>query len=117
MPVKGEPTMNTAVLQAAAKAVEMAHEESFFNPVKIITDSQFLLRSISEIYVGLSHDWYDVDGPTLANRDEWCELDVRRLLFDDDIIFQYAKPNSGNHGNDMANKLAKQGALVYKKWF
>ncbi|KAI8430090.1 hypothetical protein MSG28_000511 [Choristoneura fumiferana] len=112
-PVSGRATNNCGEIQAASLAIKMALKNGV-NKLAINTDSQFLIKSATQWIPGWKRrGWKLASGEPVKNEADFRELDsVQNKL---EIKWNYVKAHDGLHGNEMADKLAKEGAAKYDK--
>lgn len=99
-----------AAVYAIKKAKEIGIEK-----LCIATDSQFLISSIEKWIRGWKRNgWKTSSGQAVKNYDEFIELD--KLLEDKSVNIKWVhvKGHKGIHGNEMADKLARDGAEKYR---
>lgn len=112
-PVEGRPTNNSGEIQAAIKAIENA-EMYNIKKLKIFTDSQFLINAACLwIKNWKKSGWKLSTGKSVVNQKDFKRLDE---LLNKEIIVQfcYIPAHQGFHGNEEADKLAKEGASRYR---
>jgi ribonuclease HI len=111
-PVEGRPTNNCGEIQAAISAIEYAQIYKI-KKLKIFTDSQFLINAACLwIKNWKKKNWKLSTGKSVVNVKDFKRLDE---LLNKDIIVQfcYIPAHKGFHGNEEADKLAKEGASRY----
>ncbi|XP_037888460.1 ribonuclease H1 [Glossina fuscipes] len=116
-PVTGRVTNNVGEIQAAIYAVKTAQKLGI-NKLCISTDSQFLINAVTLWIKGWkAKNWHLKSGDRVKNEVDFKELD--NLLQDQslDVKWNYVKAHKGIKGNEMADKLAKTGAEIYKRVF
>ena len=90
-------------LKAAIEAVKVMYVPS--RTLKIITDSKYVMKGISEWVFGWERKgWTTSTGEPVANLELWKEL--RDLTRGNAIAFEWVKGHSGNEGNEEADRLA-----------
>ncbi|XP_037778059.1 ribonuclease H1-like [Penaeus monodon] len=112
-PVRGRPTNNTAEIQAATYALELAHA-SGFDKVAIHTDSQFMINCMTSwLKSWKRNNWKKKDGEPVKNKEDLMDLDKASegLM----VKWVHVKGHSGNVGNEEADRLAREGAKLYKQ--
>ncbi|KAK7070600.1 Ribonuclease H1 [Halocaridina rubra] len=111
-PVRGRATNNMAEIQAATYAVELA-EASGFKKVSVHTDSQFMINCMTQWLKGWKKkNWVKSDGEPVKNKDELIALD--KACDGLAVKWVYVKGHDGHEGNEEADRLARQGAKLYK---
>lgn len=111
-PVVGRATNNTAEIQACIAAIEIALANDV-KALKIYTDSQFVINSITMwIKKWKLNNWKIASGAEVKNKEDFQKLDslcsqLRR------IEWEHVNGHVGIHGNEEADKLARNGALSY----
>ncbi|XP_012277947.1 ribonuclease H1 [Orussus abietinus] len=111
-PVDGRPTNNMAEIQAVTLAARQAHKEGI-QKLKINTDSRFLISCITEwMPKWKKRGWMTVGNKPVINK---CELlEMEEALSSLSIKWNHVRGHQGIHGNEMADKLARAGAELYK---
>ncbi|KAL1512778.1 hypothetical protein ABEB36_002309 [Hypothenemus hampei] len=111
-PVRGKPTNNNAEIQAATEALRLLQSLGY-TKAKIYTDSQFTINCITNwIKRWKKNNWKVANGGAVKNKECLVELDQLCQQFDD-IKWEYCAGHQGIHGNEEADKLARQGASKY----
>ncbi|XP_042232542.1 ribonuclease H1-like isoform X1 [Homarus americanus] len=111
-PVKGRATNNTAEIQAASFALELA-KASGFSKVSIHTDSQFMINCMTSwLKNWKKKNWVKSDGEPVKNKEDLIALDAASE--DLAVKWVHVKGHAGHEGNEIADKLARQGAKLYK---
>ncbi|XP_050715109.1 ribonuclease H1-like isoform X2 [Eriocheir sinensis] len=111
-PVKGRATNNMAEIQAATYALELA-QAAGFTKVAVHTDSQFMINCASSWMKNWKKKgWVKSDGEPVKNKEELIVLDaaMEGLV----VKWVHVKGHAGHEGNEEADKLARQGAKLYK---
>ncbi|XP_049829957.1 ribonuclease H1-like [Schistocerca gregaria] len=110
-PVVGRPTNNTAEIQAATYAVETA-KKAGVKKLLVHTDSNFLISCITQwIKKWKKNDWRVQGGEPVKNKDDLIVLDNK--LQGIDVKWNHVRGHCGLHGNEMADRLAREGAKRY----
>ncbi|KAI8118958.1 ribonuclease H1 isoform X1 [Lucilia cuprina] len=116
-PVNGRVTNNVGEIQAAIYAIKAAKRLGI-TKLCISTDSQFLINSITLWIKGWkAKDWRLKNGDPVKNLTDFLELDS--LLEDDKILIKwnYVKAHKGIKGNEMADRLAREGSEIYRRMY
>uniref|UniRef100_A0A1A9WGL9 Ribonuclease H n=1 Tax=Glossina brevipalpis TaxID=37001 RepID=A0A1A9WGL9_9MUSC len=116
-PVTGRVTNNVGEIQAAIYAVRTAKSLGI-DKLCISTDSQFLINAVVHWIKGWkTKNWRLHNGDRVKNEVDFKVLD--NLLEDKtiDVNWNHVKAHRGIKGNEMADKLAKTGAEIYKRTF
>lgn len=114
-PVEGRVTNNVGEIQAAIYAIKTALDLGI-QKLCISTDSQFLINSITLWVAGWKkRDWKLKNNQPVKNVVDFKELD--NLLQNNSITvkWNYVEAHKGIEGNEMADKLARQGSAIYKE--
>ncbi|XP_017061356.1 ribonuclease H1 [Drosophila ficusphila] len=114
-PVEGRVTNNVGEIQAAIYAIKTALDLGI-KKLCISTDSQFLINSITLWVAGWKkRDWKLKNNQPVKNVVDFKELD--ELLQNNNIAvkWNYVEAHKGIEGNEMADKLARQGSALYKE--
>lgn len=107
-PVQGRQTNNTAEIQAAACAIDLARKAGIDRLV-INTDSQFLISCITVwIHKWKKSNWKLSDGEPVKNKEDLIALE--QAMEGMNIRWNHIRGHKGNHGNEMADSLARAGA-------
>ncbi|XP_071569064.1 ribonuclease H1-like [Temnothorax nylanderi] len=111
-PVEGRATNNMAEIQAVTVAARQA-KKAGIKKLKINTDSKFLISCITRWMQSWKRKgWKTVQGKPVINKTELLEMEEE--LNSLTIAWKHVKGHDGIHGNEMADKLARDGALRYK---
>ncbi|TDG48945.1 hypothetical protein AWZ03_004629 [Drosophila navojoa] len=114
-PVLGRVTNNVGEIQAAIYAIKTALDLGI-KKLSISTDSQFLINSITKWVPGWKRrGWLLPNMTPVKNVADFKELD--ELLQNEDIRvkWNYVEAHNGIKGNEMADKLARQGSQLYRE--
>ncbi|XP_055374371.1 ribonuclease H1 [Condylostylus longicornis] len=113
-PVSGRPTNNVGEIQASIYAVKLALDLGI-EKLCISTDSQFLINSITQWVKGWKKNgWRKKDGTMVKNSEDFKELNALLEKNKIEIKWNYVKGHEGIIGNEKADKLARQGAQMYR---
>ncbi|XP_078037200.1 ribonuclease H1-like [Augochlora pura] len=106
-PVFGRTTNNNAEIQAVTIAARKAKEVGV-EKLKIITDSKFLIQCIT-IWMPKwkKNGWKTAAGRPVVNKVELLEMEEALNLLE--IVWEHVNGHQGIYGNEMADKLAKEG--------
>ncbi|XP_043662185.1 ribonuclease H1 isoform X1 [Drosophila teissieri] len=113
-PVEGRVTNNVGEIQAAIHAIKTAIDLGI-QKLCVRTDSQFLINSITLWVEGWKkRGWKLKNNQPVKNVVDFKELD--KLLQNNNITvkWNYVEAHKGIEGNEMADKLARQGSAMYK---
>lgn len=79
----------------------------------IFTDSQYVYKGITVwIHAWKQNNWQKKSNQTMiANVDLWKQLD-ELVLKNKHVQFDWVKAHKGNHGNEMADSLARKAMLL-----
>lgn len=109
-PVSGRATNNVGEIQASIKAIKKA-QNCKIPRLNIFTDSQFLINSVCKwMSSWKKNDWKLATGKQVANKIDFMVLDKLMDSGSTIIKWTYVPAHSGYHGNEEADKLAKEGA-------
>ncbi|KAH0948776.1 hypothetical protein HN011_005034 [Eciton burchellii] len=112
-PVEGRPTNNMAEIQAVTIAAKQA-KKAGIKKLKINTDSKFLISCITQwMPQWKKKGWKTKNDKPVKNKIELLEME--KELKSLDIAWNHVNGHIGIHGNEMADRLARQGCLQYKK--
>lgn len=113
-PVKGRATNNSGEIQAAIKAIQDAQEHSI-KRLNIFTDSHFLINSVCKwMSSWKTRGWMLSNGKPVINVTDFKKLDELIQSGKTLIKWSYIAAHRGHTGNEMADKLAKEGAQKQK---
>lgn len=112
-PVSGRATNNCGEIQAATRAIKVALQNGV-KKLSINTDSKFVINSVTKWMPAWKRKgWKLASGEPVKNEKDFKDLDsVRHKL---QIKWNYVEAHKGIHGNEMADELAKAGAVMYSK--
>ncbi|KYQ57390.1 Ribonuclease H1 [Trachymyrmex zeteki] len=111
-PVDGRPTNNVAEIQAVTVAVRQA-KKAGIKKLKINTDSKFLISCITQwMPAWKRRGWKTVDNKPVINTIELLEME--KELENLTVAWNHVNGHIGIYGNEMADKLAREGCLRYK---
>ncbi|KAH8372665.1 hypothetical protein KR009_002384 [Drosophila setifemur] len=114
-PVQGRVTNNVGEIQAAIHAIKTAQDLGI-QKLCICTDSQFLINSITLWVAGWKRrDWKLKNNQPVKNVVDFKELDELLQKKDVQVKWNYVEAHKGIQGNEMADKLARQGSALYKE--
>ncbi|XP_076654674.1 ribonuclease H1 isoform X2 [Halictus rubicundus] len=106
-PVVGRQTNNNAEIQAVTMAARKA-KEAGVTKLKIITDSQFLIKCINQWMPKWKRNgWKTAENKPVINKVELLEME--EALKSLNIAWKHVNGHVGIHGNEMADKLARAG--------
>ncbi|XP_012216204.2 ribonuclease H1-like isoform X1 [Linepithema humile] len=111
-PVEGRPTNNMAEIQAVMVAAKQA-KKAGIKKLKINTDSKFLISCITQwMPRWKKRGWTTVNNKPVINKIELLEME--KELESLTIAWNHVNGHVGIYGNEMADKLAREGCLQYK---
>lgn len=115
-PVKGRATNNCGEIQAAIEAIQIALEYGIPR-LCINSDSHLLIKSATQWMEGWKQNgWRKPDGSNVVNQRDFEKLDSAMRQFNrNNIYWNYVEAHSGNYGNEQADRLAKNGARMYRQ--
>ncbi|BFG03526.1 ribonuclease H1 [Drosophila madeirensis] len=114
-PVSGRVTNNVGEIQAAIHAIKTALDLGI-GKLCIYTDSQFLINSITLWVQGWKRrGWMLANNQPVKNVVDFKELDELLQNKDIKVKWNYVEAHKGINGNEMADKLARQGSALYKE--
>ncbi|KAK0174898.1 hypothetical protein PV327_010613 [Microctonus hyperodae] len=107
-PVHGRATNNNAEIQAVIEAAKIAQRNGLLK-IRINTDSEFLINCMTKwIKKWKAKGWKTANNHSVINKEELEEME--RALAPLDVEFNHVRGHVGIHGNEMADKLARDGA-------
>lgn len=104
----GEPetTNNRMELKAAIEGLKALKEPC---NVLVVVDSQYVMKGVQQWINGWKRNgWKTAAGQPVKNQDLWIILDA--LTDKHQIRWQWVKGHSGHPGNELADRLANDGA-------
>lgn len=113
-PVSGRATNNVGEIQASIYAIKIA-KDLHINKLCICTDSQFLISSITSwIKFWKKNKWRTKSNQPVKNIEDFKELDELLSQNDINIKWHHVRGHQGILGNEMADRLARKGAQMYR---
>ncbi|KAK0089890.1 hypothetical protein PV325_004913 [Microctonus aethiopoides] len=107
-PVRGRATNNNAEIQAVIEAAKISQQYGLLK-IRINTDSEFLINCMTKwMKKWKAKGWKTASNHPVINREELEEME--RALAPLDVEFNHVRGHVGIHGNEMADKLARDGA-------
>ena len=95
-------TNNKMELKATIEALKTIKQPS---KIKLFTDSQYVKNGITEWIINWKKNgWKTANKKTVSNKELWVELDENVNLHE--VEWLWVKGHSGNHYNEIADKLA-----------
>ncbi|XP_046820804.1 ribonuclease H1 [Vespa crabro] len=111
-PVVGRATNNMAEIQAVTVAARQA-EKAGIKKLKINTDSKFLINCITNwMPKWKKNGWKTATNKPVINKTELLEMEA--ALKSLDVKWNHVNGHVGIYGNEMADKLARQGIACDK---
>ncbi|KAK2586250.1 hypothetical protein KPH14_001506 [Odynerus spinipes] len=111
--VLGRATNNMAEIQAVTRAAEQA-KNAGITKLKINTDSQFLISCITQwMPKWKKNGWQTASKQPVINKTELLEME--KALKSLDVVWNHVNGHVGIYGNEMADKLAREGCQHYKQ--
>lgn len=102
---EAETTNNRMELMAAIRALEALKRPC---PVKIVTDSEYVMKGITEwMDAWKARGWRTAGKKPVKNRELWERLD--RQIQRHDVTWQWVRGHTGHDGNERADQLAREG--------
>ncbi|MBV5261972.1 ribonuclease HI [Synechococcus moorigangaii CMS01] len=99
-----ETTNNRMEMQAAIQALEFVQTHSPHTPVRLLTDSKYVIDGITKWIKGWQKKgWKTAAGKPVLNQDLWQQLNQ---LNSPDITWCHVKGHSGEAGNERADAIA-----------
>lgn len=103
---EAQTTNNRMEMMAAIEALKALKQPCY---VKLYTDSRYLQQGINDwMPRWKARNWLNAQKKPVKNQDLWRELD--QLINYHKVEWHWVKGHSDNHGNDLADQLANQGA-------
>lgn len=111
-PVQGKATNNVAEIQACVAALRIATENNI-KRLCIKTDSQFVINSMTKwINRWKKNNWTLSTGGAVKNKEDFVKLSA--LCDQVTVKWEYVAGHSGITGNEKADSLAREGAMLYR---
>ncbi|KAF9115583.1 hypothetical protein BGX27_007320 [Mortierella sp. AM989] len=109
--LEGEPQTNQrAELMAALRALEVCGSD--MSPIEIRTDSMYTYNIVTKWADGwIKNNWKRSDGAVVQNRDLIEPLIAKIKSRPGPINWVHVRAHVGTFGNEMADKLANEGAV------
>ncbi|XP_051167907.1 ribonuclease H1-like [Leptopilina boulardi] len=106
--VVGRQTNNMAEIQAVTIAARQA-QKAGIKKLKINTDSQFLINCKTKwMKSWKAKGWKTADGRPVINKEELLEMEAAIAPLQ--VSWNHVRGHRGIYGNEMADKLAREGA-------
>jgi ribonuclease HI len=99
-----DTTNNRMELMAVIKSLEALTRPC---NVKIYSDSKYVIDGITKWI----HNWKKRNWRKVKNIDLWVQLDNIQQMHN--VEWEWVRGHSGNHGNDLADKLANEGMMPF----
>ncbi|GLG92320.1 Ribonuclease H1 [Gryllus bimaculatus] len=111
-PVHGRATNNTAEIQAAVQALEVA-KRAGVKRILVHTDSEFTINCITKwVKKWVKNNWKVASGADVKNKEDLILL--LEAMKNIEVKWEHVRGHRGIHGNEMADRLARSGAERYK---
>jgi ribonuclease HI len=113
----GDKTNQRAELYAIYKAIKRIILKFEFNQINIYTDSNYSIQSLTKwIKTWKKNNWKNSKKQNVANQDIIKKIDDYLQQYPNKILFHHVKSHTkkddfNSKGNEMADKLATEGAL------
>jgi ribonuclease HI len=114
----GEPTNQRAELYAIYKGIKHVTRSFNFESLHIYTDSEYSIKSLTIwIKSWKKNGWMNANKKEIANQDIIKKIDKYLQKYSKKIFFHHVKAHTGKQdfeslGNDKADQLAKNGAIL-----
>ncbi|XP_068136446.1 ribonuclease H1-like [Hyperolius riggenbachi] len=106
--LEGRATNQRAEIQAACKALEQAQRQNITR-LNIHTDSEFTIKGATEWMPRWKENgWKTYSGHDVVNKQDFQRLD--NLSKNMDVTWTHIPGHSGNTGNEIADRLARDGS-------
>lgn len=111
--VKGRPTNNSGEIQAAILALQLVKKHDI-QKLQINTDSMYLIQAVTSwMPTWKKKKWQKTQGGELKNLVDFQELD-KHLTPNIEVRWNHVAGHAGIIGNEKADKLAREGAQMYR---
>lgn len=116
-PVHGRQTNNSAEIQAAKQAIDIAGRNGV-RDLTIRTDSEFLVNSHNKWMPKWEQNgWQKSDGRPVQNAQEFREMKASiRNNPQMNVEFEHVRGHNGNQYNEAADRLAREGARQNRRY-
>lgn len=112
--VVGRPTNNSGEIQAIILAIQMA-KESGIQKLQINTDSMYVIQAVTQwMPAWKKKQWKKTGGGELKNLEDFQKLD-KELTKQIQVRWHHVAGHAGIQGNEHADKLAREGAQMYRE--
>ena len=111
-----ETTNQRMELTAVLEALQTVAPEAD-GTIEVISDSSYVVTCFTDRWwVGwINRNWRTSSKKVVANRDLWEPLIELYRSFTHEITFKWVKGHSGDHWNEVADRLASQAAVTQKE--
>lgn len=110
-PVVGRATNNMAEIQAVTRAANQA-KAAGITKLRVNTDSQFLIKCVTQwMPKWKANGWRTASKQPVINKTELLQME--NALKSLNVLWNHVNGHVGIHGNEMADKLAREGCLKY----
>jgi ribonuclease HI len=99
-------------ITAALEALRAQHTEEPSGSVEVISDSTYVVNCFRQRWWEgwQRRNWKNAQGKPVANRDLWEPLFGMALSTDVEVKWQWVRGHSGDHWNDVVDRLALEAA-------
>ena len=112
LPLTTNNQMEMMAVWAALRELTQTHPDV---PLKIRTDSQYVIKGITEWRKGWERrNWRTANGDAVKNADLWRELFALVDVKGKSLSFEWVRGHNGDAGNERADLLALEGLQLAK---
>ncbi|XP_063709462.1 ribonuclease H1 [Culicoides brevitarsis] len=113
-PVLGRPTNNSGEIQAIILAIQLAKANSI-KKLQINTDSMYVINAVTQWMPAWKRkNWKKTGGGELKNLEDFQKLDKELNSNEIQVRWNHVAGHAGIQGNEGADKLAREGAQMYR---
>ncbi|XP_016519833.1 ribonuclease H1 isoform X1 [Poecilia formosa] len=106
--LQGRQTNQRAEIQAACRALELARQ-NHIQKLVLYTDSKFTINGVTSwVKTWKVNGWRLKSGGPITNKEDFMTLD--RLNSELDVVWMHIPGHAGFTGNEMADRLSREGA-------
>ena len=105
-------TNQTAEVEAILRAIETAINQNF-PAIVIFSDSDYAINSLTSWYkTWMRNGWRNSNGQRVTHEQQFKQILNMIGQTGITVNYEFVRGHSGNHGNDMADRLANEGARM-----
>lgn len=113
----GLPKNNCVEIQAAKRAIEQAACYGI-DALCVNTESKFLINAMTRwIFGWKKYNWMRKDGSQVENERDFRALEKVKRKSGMQVMWSYVPKRSKDYGNYEADRLAREGAEMYRELY